>query len=135
MVTSGYFHVTNLLANFPRLPFSLTADQMNEAAMMAGDNLVDFVETLTAHLKDSGVVTMKDMTPQQQFQTFVQMTDPRDFQFLMDPDYWDKMKAGLAPVLVSPRWATMLSWDDLFRDVQSDFRRIMRARIPEVAIQ
>lgn len=53
-------------------------------------------------------------------------TDPRDFDLILNPDYFDLVSAGQAPPPVSPRWFNALSVPDTFRKMQADFLHLLK---------
>lgn len=115
--------------NFPLLPYSLTNEQWETVVENWADWAEAQIEAFQQHMKDNKFPSMREMSPDQRFAYYVTMTDPLDFQLLQQPDYIDKYRKGLYPILKSPRWQTLMSIPDLFQEVRSDFLSLYRRRV------
>lgn len=58
----------------------------------------------------------------------MQTTALGDIALLANPDYVDEYKAGRAPPPQSPFWLNALSVPDTFKEMQSDFMRLLSAK-------
>lgn len=115
--------------NFPLLPYSLTNEQWETVVENWADWAEAQIEAFQQHMKDNKFPSMREMSPDQRFAYYVTMTDPQDFQLLQQPDYIEKYRKGLYPILKSPRWQTLMSIPDLFQEVRSDFLSLYRRRV------
>lgn len=64
---------------------------------------------------------MTKLPARQRLARYVMVTDPADYPYLSDPEYWTKFKEGRLPPLKSNFWLTMTFDKDTFREAQKDF--------------
>ena len=111
------------------LPIQLEAERENELLEIVAKEAAQEVDDFVTWLLDNGIPTNMNMPPAERLALYTRLTDPRDFPYIMDPNYLDLFEQKRVPALVSPRWLNVMAVPEFFRAMATDFRNVYRTQV------
>ena len=99
--------------------------------------MLDVIDSITSSLTDEADEALPDgifpsltkiTSRREKLADYLVFTDPADLPLLADPQYLDRYRAGLALAPVSPRWQSIISLPEQFKQMRREFLSLLESQ-------
>lgn len=116
-----------------RLTLMLDGERKTEIATdIITERLAKINERAEAAYPGGMLLGMTNLPPRKQLALYISMTMhfPSDIDLINDPDYTEKLAAGLAPLPRSTFWINALNPPEDFEQMAREFRNLLKEYLP-----